>query len=172
MQKDDYIFRDSDGLNVSDGKTEHIGAEVEAGLVFDVGLYVDATGTWAKHTYDFDRAISGGETIRSGDDVDTAPRTLGSARVGYAQGRALAELEWVHQGDYYLNAANTADYDGHDIFNFRSRWRFTDDWSLALRVRNLMDKKYADRADFAFGSYRYLPARDREFFVELAYRLL
>ena len=28
------------------------------------------------------------------------------------------------------------------------------------------------RADFAFGSYRYLPARDREVFVEIAYRML
>jgi outer membrane receptor protein involved in Fe transport len=172
MQKDNYIFRDSDGLNVSDGKTEHLGVEFQADLAFDSGLYASLAGTWAKHTYDFDRSISGGETIRSGDDVDTAPRTLGSARVGYSRGRALAEVEWVHQGDYYLNAANTAEYDGHDIFNFRSRWRFTDDWSLALRVRNLTDKKYADRADFAFGSFRYLPARDREVFVELAYRLL
>lgn len=172
MQKEDYIFRDSDGLNVSDGETEHVGAEIQADLAFDWGLYASAVGTWAKHTYDFDRVIAGGETIRSGDDVDTAPRTLGSARLGYTRGPALAELEWVHQGDYYLNAANTADYEGHDILNFRSRWQMTDDWSVLLRINNLTDKRYADRADFAFGSYRYLPARDREVFVEIAYRML
>lgn len=172
MQKEDYIFRDSDGLNVSDGETEHLGVEIQAELGFDWGLYASAVGTWAKHTYDFDRVVAGGETIRSGDDVDTAPRTLGSARLGYTRGPALAEFEWVHQGDYYLNAANTADYTGHDIFNFRSRWQITDDWSVLLRINNLTNKRYADRADFAFGSYRYLPARDREYFVEIAYRML
>ncbi len=172
MRKDDYIFRDSDGLNVSDGKTDHVGMEIQADLAFNWGLYASAVGTWAKHTYDFNRVIAGGESIRSGDDVDTAPRTLGSARLGYARGRALAEFEWVHQGDYYLNAANTADYDGHDIFNFRSRWLIADDWSVLLRINNLTNKRYADRADFAFGSYRYLPAREREYFVEIAYRML
>ena len=172
MRKDDYIFRDADGLNVSDGKTEHLGAEIQADLALDSGLYASLVGTWARHTYDFDRVIAGGESIRSGDDVDTAPRTLGSARLGYARGRALAEFEWVHQGDYYLNAANTADYDGHDIFNFRSRWLIADDWSVLLRINNLTNKRYADRADFAFGSYRYLPAREREYFFEIAYRML
>lgn len=172
MHKENYIFRDANGLNVSDGKTDHVGVELEAELDFDSGWYAALAGTWAKHTYDFDRAIAGGESVRSGDDVDTAPRTLGSARIGYSGGPLLTELEWVHQGDYYLNAANTADYDGHDIVNFRSRWRFAEDWAVALRVRNLNNKRYADRADFAFGSYRYIPARGREFFVELSYRLL
>jgi outer membrane receptor protein involved in Fe transport len=172
MQKENYIFRDADGLNVSDGKTEHLGVEVQASINLDSGWYAGLAGTWAKHTYDFDRPLAAGESIRSGDDVDTAPRTLATTRLGFQRGPGLAEFEWVHQGDYYLNPSNTADYDGHDIYNFRSRWRLTDDWALAFRVRNLINKRYADRADFAFGSYRYRPARGREFFFEVAYRLL
>lgn len=172
MQKDNYIFRDADGLNVSDGKTDHIGVEGQATLNLDSGFYGGMVGTWAKHTYDFNRAIGGSESISSGDDVDTAPRTLATVWVGYARGPGLAEFGWIHQGGYYLDAANTARYTGHDVFNFRSRWRINGDWAVAFRVRNLLDKRYADRADYAFGNYRYRPAPAREYFLELAYRLL
>ncbi len=43
-------------------------------------------------------------------------------------------------------------------------------WSVALRVTNLLDTAYADRADFAFGDYRYFPGRGRAYFVELGWR--
>ncbi len=42
--------------------------------------------------------------------------------------------------------------------------------SLALRLNNLTDKWYADRADFAFGEYRYFPGRGRELFFQVAYQ--
>jgi outer membrane receptor protein involved in Fe transport len=38
-----------------------------------------------------------------------------------------------------------------------------------LRIDNLFDTAYADRADFAFGNYRYFPARGRAFFVSFDY---
>ena len=47
---------------------------------------------------------------------------------------------------------------------------FAPQWSLALRLNNALDRDYADRADFAFGSYRYFPGRDRTLFVELAWQ--
>ena len=40
----------------------------------------------------------------------------------------------------------------------------------ALRMTNLLDAAYANRADFAFGSDRYFPGRGRAVFVELAWR--
>ena len=43
-------------------------------------------------------------------------------------------------------------------------------WSLALRLNNLTDEFYADRADFAFGEYRYFPGRGREIFFQVAYQ--
>jgi hypothetical protein len=39
-----------------------------------------------------------------------------------------------------------------------------------LRLTNLFDVAYADRADFAFGSERYFPGRDRAIFIELGWR--
>ena len=110
--------------------------------------------------------------IRKGNDVDTAPRTMGSLHVGYDIPPGLLELEWVHMDSYQLNAANTAKYDGHDILNLRGVWRIADRWAAAIRLNNIADDDYADRADFAFGSYRYLPARGRELFLEISYQTL
>jgi len=171
MRKDNYIFRDAEGFNVSDGRSEHVGAELQASWRAESGWFAALAGTWVRHSYAFDRNLSFGETIRSGDDVDTAPRTLGSARLGYDRGPLLAELEWLHQGAYFLNASNTAHYEGHDLANLRIVWRPVGNWSLALRVNNLADTRYADRADFAFGSFRYFPGREREAFFQIGYRM-
>ena len=80
------------------------------------------------------------------------------------------ELEWVGVGRYYVDASNAHDYDGHDLLNLRVSWRATDTWTALVRVNTLTDRAYADRADFAFGNYRYFPGRDRTVFVEVSYR--
>jgi outer membrane receptor protein involved in Fe transport len=170
MKKRNFIFQDADRFNVSDGRTRHVGVELQADARLDSGLYGGIAGTWSKQTYDFDATTPGGEQIVSGNDIDTAPRTLASARIGLDRAPGIVELEWVNVGDYYLDATNTATYAGHNLFNFRSVWRATDAWSLALRVDNLLDKLYADRADYAFGNYRYFPGREREAYVEVAWR--
>ena len=40
-------------------------------------------------------------------------------------------------------------------------------WVRYRRLNNVSDERYADRADYAFGDYRYFPGRGRELFVEL-----
>jgi hypothetical protein len=42
---------------------------------------------------------------------------------------------------------------------------------VSLRVTNALDVRFADRADYAFGTYRYFPGRPRAVFGELAWRL-
>lgn len=169
MRKRNFIFQDADRNNISDGKSKHIGVELQAELRTRAGLYAGAAGTWARHTYDFSTAARG-EAIVSGNAVDTAPRTLGSLHIGWDRGRGRVELEAVHQGSYYLDAANEHKYGGHNLLNLRAQWRVTDSWLMTGRVNNLTDELYADRADFAFGDYRYFPGRTREFFFEIAYR--
>ena len=71
---------------------------------------------------------------------------------------------------YWANAANTARYGGHDVGNLRVSVEPARNWLLSLRVTNLADAAYADRADFAFGDYRYFPGRGRAYFVELGWR--
>jgi iron complex outermembrane receptor protein len=39
--------------------------------------------------------------------------------------------------------------------------------SIGLTIRNLTDERYATRADYAFGSYRYFVGNEREFYVSI-----
>ena len=174
MRKHHVILRETNGFNVGDGSTRHRGFEYEFrrdGAHTTVSL----NGTYARHEYAFTRAVEGGETIVDGNDIDTAPRNLHSlgfeVDLGTLAGldglRAAVDANYV--GKYYLDAANTASYSGHTVANARLLWRPAGRFNLALRVDNLFDKRYADRADFAFGNYRYFPARGRAVFLSLDY---
>jgi outer membrane receptor protein involved in Fe transport len=168
--KRDSIFRDAEGFNVSGARSTHRG--VEAGLELGLGpawlLNVDAT--YARHRYDFDVVAARGETFVSGRDVDTAPRVLGSVELLYRPGsRFDASVQWATIGEYYLDAENRFRYPGHTIANLRTGIALGDHLDLTLRINNLTDRAIADRADYAFGDYRYFPGRGREFFAEIRY---
>ena len=170
MKKDNVIFRDSSAFNVSDGRTKHRGVEYEfSWAALDV-LSISAAGTYAEHTYDFNRAVEQGETIVAGRDIDTAPRHVNTARLDWQfLPAANVELEWVSVGRYFVDAGNANEYEGHDLLNLRVGWNVGQSWTTTLRINNLTDRAYADRADFAFGNYRYFPGRERTLFFEVRY---
>jgi iron complex outermembrane receptor protein len=170
MDKHDVILRDSAGFNVTGGRTRHLGFEYEVGWHFHPDWTLSGSGTVADHEYRFTAAVEQGEQIAAGNAVDTAPRQVYALRLRRESGSLAGELEWLHVGPYWTNAANTARYDGHDLANLRVSLRPGRRWSLVARVTNLLDDVYADRADFAFGDHRYFPGRDRAYFVELDWR--
>jgi outer membrane receptor protein involved in Fe transport len=172
MRKSDFIFRDSEGFNVSNGRTKHYGIETNLNWQLSDQVYLGFTGSLAEHKYDFSRDAGLGEVITKGNEVDTAPDTLASVRLGYDYDRGTAEIELVHNDDYYMDAANTEDYNGHNLLNLRISYEPTDNWLLALRVNNLTDKEYADRADLfsTTDEFRYWPGREREYYLELGWR--
>jgi iron complex outermembrane recepter protein len=171
MKKDNVIFRDANGFNVSDGRTDHEGVEYELNWQPLDTLSLALAGTYAKHTYDFNHSVEGGETIVAGRDIDTAPRHINTARLNWQfLPAANAELEWQSVGRYFVDAANVNDYEGHDLLNLRVAWSTSESWTTSLRLDNVTDRAYADRADFAFGNYRYFPGRGRALFVEVRYR--
>ena len=106
----------------------------------------------------------------SGRDVDTAPRWLGNFELLFTPTEWIrAELQWTTIGEYYLDAENRFRYPGHAITNLRVGTQLAAAFELIVRLNNLADRDYADRADYAFGSYRYFPGRGREFFAEIRY---
>ena len=170
MEKRDDLFRDAEGLNVSEGETRHVGLEYRLEWRLADAWSLGASGTWARHTYRFDRAVGGGETISSGDDVDTAPRQIHDLRLRWSPlPAAWAELEWLRIGSYWMDAANTEKYPGHELVSLRLGHAPAPEWRWVLRVTNLLDADYAERADFAFGEFRYFPGRGRAAFLELAW---
>lgn len=174
MNKRHVILRESNGFNVSNGATRHRGLEYEAQWRPVRPLTLYATGTWARHEYAFSRAIEGGETIVDGNDVDTAPRQLHNAGAELALGAGWrAALDGSYVGRYFLDAANTTSYPGHVVANARLSWAPAgggdESVRAVLRISNVFDRAYADRADFAFGNYRYFPAQGRAIYLSLDY---
>jgi outer membrane receptor protein involved in Fe transport len=170
MRKKNSVIRDAEGFNVSDARSQHAGIELSYDVALNDHWNVVLNGSYAKHTYDFDLVAARGETFVSGRDIDTAPHWIGSAQIRYdGSGRLGGELQWVSLGSYYLDAENRYTYPGHDIANIRLTWALTDRWSIDARVNNVTDDRYADRADFAFGNFRYFPGRGREYYLRVHY---
>jgi outer membrane receptor protein involved in Fe transport len=167
MKKDNFFFRDSSGFNVTDGKTKHAGFEFGIDGDLTEKLHLNGNVSWAKHQYDFDLPNGvAANAIKSGDDVDSAPRTLATVGMVYDLTPALnMGLEWRHVGKYFTDPGNTQSYPGHDIFVLRGEWNVSDRVKIYSRLDNLFDAAYADRADFAFGAERYFPGRPRTVFI-------
>ena len=162
---DHFILRDSEAYNVSDGKTRSSGVELEGFKSFGKHT-ISASLGYADHEYDFDREATGRETIQKGNQIDTAPKWLGSVRWSTDFSDSLGhELELVLVGKHYVNAANTAEYGGHEVLNWRGHWQLNDQTKVYARVINVLDEEYADRADYAFGGYRYFPAMPRQIYI-------
>ena len=168
--KDNFFFRNANGFNVVNGKTRHSGIELSFSGDITEWLTISGDGTLAKHTYDFTETVgSEANNITEGDRVDTAPDTLAHMRAAVKPVDGVqAVIEWRHVGSYFTNPGNTVKYPGHDIFVLRGRYDVSEAVTLFGRVDNLFDKRYADRADFAFGNERYFPGRPRTLFFGLS----
>jgi outer membrane receptor protein involved in Fe transport len=159
MDKENFFFRDSNGLNVTDGSTRHTGAELSAAYDLTDTLSLSGNVSWSDQTYTFDRLVaSASDTVRDGNAIDTAPEWLANARLDWqATDRLALSLNVAHVGEYFLDPANLAAYPGHTVLGARAAWEWQGDMDLWINVRNLTDERYADRADVSFGNPRYFP---------------
>ena len=174
MQKDEVIFQDADRQNVSGAETRHLGLELSANYRIADNWLFSLDATVAEHQYDSRVALLGSSGDIKGNDIDTAPNVYGSARVkwdfSHFSGQdSVAELEWVYMDEYYLDPDNAHKYDGHSLLNLRLASNLGPRWRATVRLTNLLDEQYAERADFGFGEYRYFVGQPRGAYVEMRY---
>ena len=93
MEKTDVIFQDADRQNVSGAETSHRGLELSLDYRSDSGWYAGLDASAARHRYESASPLRGSGSNIEGNDIDTAPRLFGSARVG-------RELELVGPGTW------------------------------------------------------------------------
>jgi iron complex outermembrane recepter protein len=175
MHKDDVIFQDADRQNVSGAQTRHYGAELGMDYRLSETWSAGVDANVASHTYDNHVELLGSTGDIKGNDIDTAPRVFGSARLAWdfsaiARRDSRAELEWVYMDSYYLEPENLHQYNGHSLLNLRITSDLAPRWSGGLRITNLLDEDYAERADFGFGEYRYFVGQPRGAYLEIRYQ--
>ena len=165
MKKENYFFRDSQGFNVENGKTTHRGLEINIIAEFNEFFQIENSTSFAEHEYDFDHLPNG---IKSGNQIDSAPELIANTRFIYSpkEGTRI-ELEWEKIDSYPVDERNAHFYKGHNVINLRAKTPISENLSIGIYVNNVADKHYANRADFAFGSYRYFVGQKREFYLML-----
>ena len=170
-KKKNSIFRDAENFIVDNGKTDHQGVELSLNWTINTSSRLISNITYGNHKYDFETDTSMREKIRTGNYIDTAPKLMANLiwDIALIDNSSLA-FEIEHMGPYYTDAANLHEYEGHTLYHSRFSQTLSDSMKYFLRIDNLFDKAYAERADFnAFGGDRYFPGLPREVYIGLEY---
>jgi outer membrane receptor protein involved in Fe transport len=147
---------------VNAGSTRHRGVELGLGAALASAFRLDVAFSYAKHTYEEWVTNAG---IFSGKEIESAPRVMSTSRLTWQpRPGALAQLEWVRLGRYWLDPANTQTYAGHDLLNVRATWPLAKGLSAFGSVYNITDKRYADSAQLSSNQPVLSPGLPRTFY--------
>ena len=155
--------------NQNAGQTLHQG--MEFGLSLRPVPSVDLRWSGANSLHEYVDYVESG-TDFSGNQMSRAPSWISNAeatwRPEFAPGLRVA-LEWQHVGPYYMDAANTKQYEGYDIFNLRIGYQYKgiETW---IHVLNAGDARYATMATRSRWGDNYNPGDPRTFNIGLGYR--
>ncbi len=171
MSIDDTIVRrenaDGDRYYVNGGETRHRGIELTVGQQLTDELAIRLAASRSKHEYVDDPVYGDNEQA-------SAPETLANLRLLYrpaALPGLLSMLEFQHVGEYWLDDDNTRSYDGYTVANLKALYQVNDRLKLNIKINNLEDEIYAERATYSYGKEKYTPAAPRQVFIGLEYLL-
>ena len=170
-KKKNSIFRDAENFIVDNGKTDHEGVELSLNWLINTNNTISTSLTYGDHKYDFETDTSMREKIRIGNKIDTSPTLMANLIWDIILGDDnLLSFEIEHMSSYYTDATNLHKYDGHTLYHTRLNRNISPTLKGFIRIDNIFDKAYAERADFnTFGGDRYFPGLPREFYVGIEY---
>lgn len=178
MSKKDDILNYKDPVTgatqaTNAGETLHQGLELGLGAELTREFRLDIAVSYAKHSYE-DWVVSGTADY-SGNEMEIAPRLIGDTRLAWqpaALNGGKLTLEWVALGSYWMDAANTQKYDGHDLLNVRVNYPVNKKLELLGSVMNLTDERYADTSSYTTSRGReFSPGLPRTVYAGLRYNL-
>ncbi len=159
------------------GAATHRGIEASVGLALTPSLRLDAAYSIAEHVYDAwvpQAATTERPAVDySGNLIEQAPRTLGSATLAWSptllRGGRLA-VEWSHMGRYAQNAANDTFYEGHHLVGIHANAMVGPRAELFLKVTNLANTQYAELSSYdAFQKDTYTVGNPRMVYGGIRY---
>lgn len=159
------------------GSTRHQGVEASVGVAVSPSLRLDVAYAVGRHEYvDWTpQAAREGvaEVSYSGNRIEQAPENLGSATLAWsprALGGGRIAVEWSRMGRYQQDAANTHQYDGHDLFHLHANLFVTPRTEMFARVTNLGNVRFAELSSYdPFQRDTYTPGRPRAVFGGMRY---
>lgn len=185
MRKQDDILNYRDPVSgattaVNAGETLHRGIELALGSPLTDELALDLALSYAKHTYEeWVARVGSGNVDFSGKEMESAPRLTLSTRLNwrpaFLQG-GFIEAQWQRLGKYWMDQANTQQYQGHSLYHLRASYPVTRALNVYARIENLTDKRYATAAAYraaAFGNperFEYAPGLERTLYLGVNYQ--
>lgn len=163
--------RQNDGsyVNQNSGQTRHQG--IEYGVTYKPAQEwtIRFSGTNAKHTFinDIEKGIN-----YSGNEMGAAPHFIANAEVTYKPAFIAGlrmGVEWQHQGNYYLDNANSGKYPGFNVLNARLGYN-AKQFEFWLNALNLFNKYYSVLAIKSTYGYAYQLGDPREITLGVGYR--
>jgi outer membrane receptor protein involved in Fe transport len=168
------FFDPTNGLRIASnaGATRHQGVELGLSVSPVSSLRLDGSWAFTRQRY---REWQPSPTVSyDGKEIEVAPRSVGRLGVDWRPafiGSGRLGAEWVHQGSYWMDPANSARYDGYDLFNLSATVPVTRQLELVGRIHNLTDRLYAETSSFStLQGRRYRPGPPRTFYLGAQYR--
>jgi outer membrane receptor protein involved in Fe transport len=147
------------------GSSINKGIEASASAVLSDEVEAKVSYSYSTHKYENDLTYKN-------NDMASAPRTIANTRLFYTPSslRTLVLMgEWQYIGKYWMDEANTKEYNGYSIGNLKADYKIRKNVSVFGKVNNITDKRYATRATYEFSKNNYTPGEPRQFFAGLEY---
>lgn len=163
--------RQNDGtyINQNAGKTRHRGIEY--------GLNWKPSDEWtlrinASHSDHVFVVQYENNHDYSGNQMAAAPHFIANSeltwRPSFLKGFRIG-AEWQHLGKYWMDDANTRQYNGFDIVNIRTGYQLHQ-WEVWINALNALNKYYASLATKSTYGYSYNLGNPAEITIGLSYR--
>jgi iron complex outermembrane receptor protein len=158
---------------VNAGETKHRGLEAGVDVAPIPAIRFNVSATWSEHTYV--EWSPNPTTDLSGKEMEMAPEFFAATRLTW-QPKLLnsgsVTGEWIKMGPYWMDAANTHRYDGHDVVSLYANVPVYHGFELVGRVTNLFDERFAETTSYTVSQgERFRPGQTRAFFLSGVYRL-
>jgi outer membrane receptor protein involved in Fe transport len=167
-----YTHPDGTRETVNAGRTLHRGLEAGLGVALPYQFQLDLSYAHSRHRYDNWQPRTGVDL--GGNEMEQAPRNVASTVLRYEprgpDGGAIAlETRWI--GSYWLDAENTARYEGHTLLGLRGELPVRGRVAIFGRVANLLDTRYAELASYTAARGEELaPGMPRAVYLGIQYR--
>ncbi|HEX8905484.1 MAG TPA: TonB-dependent receptor, partial [Longimicrobiaceae bacterium] len=171
MRDDILTLVNPDGTRetVNAGETLHRGVEAGIGVRLPAGFRADVSWSRALHRYEQWSPKAGVDY--AGREMESAPRTILDARLGYALGDGRLSAEWQRIGSYWMDADNTHRYPGHSLLNLHATLPVARQVKLVGRMNNVLDRRYAEIAQYTTARGEELaPGMPRSLYLGVQYR--